>query len=324
MGARDKYRAVISSNHRDSHGEVISKELLESMVKDINNNESRLRMGVDHRRDFPPMGRLENAELVEREGYFLVEADFVPYSNVNLVSWDQNLIAEYFDGTFQFAEVDPKEALSFSIAVDPHNFGSFKEVVDLKKDIEGNHDVGVKLNFIGRKSILPDPEVMFTLTKSFLLYHLLKPTVKKIGEKIAEKTADKSVEHAEKLTAIITKTIKEVFFRCVPKARPVAVIFEIPGSPHIELIARTRDEKLLLKSLKYERLSEMKAKLDDLSRNVSVAKIQFLLNEKGRWKFNYLITDRGEAIGTKISFQRRDRKLQLMGNEKRRTKKLKK
>jgi hypothetical protein len=68
----------------------------------------------------------------------------------------------------------------------------------------------------------------------------------------------------------------------------------------------------------------MKAKLDDLSRNVSIAKIQFLLNEKGKWKFNYLISDRGEAIGTKISFQRRDRKFQLMGNEKKKTKKFKK
>lgn len=130
------------------------------------------------------------------------------------------------------------------------------------------------------------------------------------------------VKEGEKVTSLITKTIKEAFFRCIPKARPIAVIFEIPGKPHIELIARTRDEKLVLKSLSKKRMNEMKKELDDLSENVTVAKIQFLLNDKGKWKFNYLITDKGAAIGTKIAFNKRDRKFEMLGKEK--TKKTKK
>jgi len=302
---------------------MMTKGALEQMVSSINDNESRVRMGVDHRRDFPPMGRLENAELVEKDGYFYVEADYITFEKSEPVAWNKNLVTEYFNNTFQFAEVDSTEATSISVSVDPHNFTSFKEVAEFRKHIEYNSDTGVSVKLHGRKSLIPDPEVIFQLTKTFLFYHLLKPTVKKIGKKVSDEVSESIVKEGTKITSLISKTIKEAFFRCIPKARPIAVVFEIPGKPHIELIARTRDEKLVLKSLSKKRITEMKEELDDLSKNVSIAKIQFLLNEKGKWKFNFLITDKGAAIGTKISFTRRDKKFEMMGREKnKRNKKL--
>lgn len=174
-----KYRTVISSSHVDRHGDMMTKEALEQMVSMINDNDSRVRMGVDHRRDFPPMGRLENAELVEKDGYFYVEADYVIFEKSGPVSWNKDFKTEYFDTIFQFTEVDQEEATSISISVDPHNFNSFSEVSEFKKYIESSNEVEVSVKFHGRKSLIPDPEVVFQLTKSFLLYHLLKPTLKK-------------------------------------------------------------------------------------------------------------------------------------------------
>lgn len=317
MSAPKRNRVVISSNHVDRHGDLMTKEALQQMVDTINNNESRVRMGVDHRRDFPPRGRLENAELVERDNHIYVEADYCEFEKSEVVPWNNNYIKEYFDSEFQFAEVDNSESLEVSVSVDPHNFkGTFNEVKDFTKSIKTGSNVDFTLVLHGRKSLIPDPEVVFKLASSFLLYHFLKPTVKKIGEKIADEISDKAVEEGEKIVSFISKTLKEIFYRCIPKARPVAVIFDFPGKPHIELIARTRDEKLVLKALSKKRLTDVKKEIEELSQNVDIAKIQFLLSTKGRWKFNYLLTANGEAIGDKLAFGRRDRKYELMGKQK--------
>lgn len=306
----------MSTTHRDRHGHIMTKEALEKMAVSINRPDIRLRMGIEHRQDFPPKGRLENASLSEKDDHFYLEADFVEYETIEPVEWDKTLRMESFPDRFQFAEVSNDETDKISIAIDPSNFTSFREVVALKKRIT-TEDESVALNLHGRKSLIPDPEVIFTFTKSFLLYHLLKPTIKKIGEGISEQLSEKILKEGQSATKLITKTIKEIFFKCIPKARPVSVVFEVPGKPHVELIARTRDEKLVIKGLSKKSIEQMQSQIDQMSKRVVIAKIQFLLTPKGKWKFNYLITDTGSTIGTIESFSRRDKKIQMMGKSKR-------
>ncbi len=43
--------------------------------------------------------------------------------------------------------------------------------------------------------------------------------------------------------------------------------------------------------------------------------MQFLLSRKGKWKFYYLITSKGEAIGEKISLESRDKRLEMIHKE---------
>jgi hypothetical protein len=43
--------------------------------------------------------------------------------------------------------------------------------------------------------------------------------------------------------------------------------------------------------------------------------VQFLLSRKGKWKFYYLITSKGEAIGEKISLESRDKRLEMIHKE---------
>jgi hypothetical protein len=315
MNTKKRYRAIISSSHIDSHGEMMTKEVLEQMVSSINCTDKMIRFGVDHRRDFPPRGRLENAELIENEGCFYVEADFVEYENSETVAWNSNFIIEYFDNSFQFAEVELEENMDTTILIDPHNFNSFLDAKLFSDRLMKNEDFSPIVNFHGRKSAIPDPEIIFKFASAGLLYHLLKPAAKKIGEKLSDAIADKTISEGKKLNDFVEKSLKELFYQCIPKARPVTIVFDLPGKPHIELIARTRDEKLVLKGLRDKKLEAIRKEIDSLNKNVKVTKVQFLLNEKGKWKFNFLITETGQTIGTKISVKKRERRLEVISSK---------
>lgn len=309
-----KYRAVISSNHVDKHGDVMMKESLEKMVETINSN-VKARMGVDHRRDFPPKGRLENAELVEKDGYYLVIADFCPYEKMEIVSWDKTLIIESFDTPFQFIEVENEETNSSSISIDYTNFKSTEDAEKFSAFLKSQEELDLTIEHHGRKAEIPDPEIIFKFANTVLFYLLIKPTVKRIGEKIADEISEKAIIETKKLTNLIGKSLKEFFYICIPKTRPATIVFEFTGKPHIELIARTRDEKLVLKGLRDNQLKEIQHEIGKLSESIQIAKVQFLLSEKGKWKFNYLITEKGETIGKKVSFSKRDRKLEMISKK---------
>ncbi|WP_170252639.1 hypothetical protein [Adhaeribacter aerolatus] len=294
---------------------MMTKQALEQMVNSINCTDKMIRLGVDHRRDFPPRGRLENAELLEKDGDFYVEADIVEYENTDAVDWHDNYIIQYFDNAFQFAEVEQEESLENSISIDPHNFNSFLEAKNFSDSLKANPNFTPKINFHGRKSEIPDPEIIFKFATAGILYQILKPTAKKLGEKVADAITNKAVEEAKKLSSFVEKSLKELFYRCVPKARPVTIVFDLPGKPHIELIARTRDEKLVLKGLREKKLEAIRDEIDSLSKNVKIAKAQFILTNKGNWKFNYLITEIGQTIGTKEGIKKREHQLEIMSSK---------
>lgn len=65
-------RYVSSSSNIDKHGHVMTKEVLESSLKFIN-GERKPRLGLDHNRNFPPMGRINNGKVIERENHLKSE-----------------------------------------------------------------------------------------------------------------------------------------------------------------------------------------------------------------------------------------------------------
>ena len=78
------------------------------------------------------------------------------------------------------------------------------------------------------------------------------------------------------------------------------------------MLARTKDEKLVLKGLRDKQLEEIRKEIDSLTKHVEIAKVQFLLSEKGKWKFNYLITETGQTIGKKEIFKKREHRLNII------------
>lgn len=310
-------RIVLSSTHTDSHGDQMSLQALQQMAEIIN-GEIKVRHGVDHNREFPPIGRLGNAEIVEKEGAFYLTAVHVPYDKIENVDWDKDLVFESFNDPAPFTEVKRDATEIFTVGLDPNNFESIEKYNEFVKNLNYQNDIDFKLESIMRKAVLSDPEVIITLTKSVFLYHLIKPTLEKIGDKIADKIADKTIDKSKEFYKFIKKTITQTVHYCIPKARPIMIVFEVTGEPHIELIAKTRDEEFVLNALKDKKLIKVQNEIESLSKKFEIDKVQFILTDKGKWKFNYLLTKKGESLGRRTTIKKRDRRMEVItsGNSK--------
>jgi hypothetical protein len=301
-----KYKTVVSSSHIDSHGDQMSKEALEQL-RDFINADKKLRFGVDHNREFPPKGRVANAELIENNGFYYVHAEYHEYDNVEDVSWDSTLKIESFIEAAPFNEVEKEIPKLTKVSVDRNNFKNhqdYEKYLDSIKDIEFEFETGIHI----RKAAMPDPELVITFGVGSILYQLVKPLVTKIGEKIADEIVDGSIAKGKILMRFLTKAIKNAAYYYTPKDRPLFIVFELPGTPHVELIAKTRDHDFVLKSLQKRKLEDVKDQISDFTKRIDVDKIQFKLSDKGKWKFTYLLTKQGASVGKKESIKKRDKR----------------
>lgn len=309
-----RYQATMASTHVDSHGDLITKEALEDLSVQINSGDKKIRMSVEHRRDFPPMGRLENAQVIERDGFHYLLVDMVSFPDPEPVAWNQKLKVQQFDDAFQFIEVEDSPLNKVEIAFDTINFTSREQAVNFAEKVKEEAPDEIEVNFFVRKSDIPNPEIIFRFLEFQALYQFSKPILKKIGEGVADKVAEALVERSLEVMKHLFKVLRNSLRQMIPKNKPVTVIFEIPGKPHIELIAKTRDENVLKKAFTKKRLDKVRTEITELLSEVSIAKIQFLMTSDSKWKFNYLITERGQVIGTKESFEQRAKVYNSLGN----------
>ena len=67
---------------------------------------------------------------------------------------------------------------------------------------------------------------------------------------------------------------------------------------------------MLLKAI--SQISNVLNEIDNLKKNVDIAKVQFILSNKGKWKFNYLLTADGKSIGKKSTIKKREKRNEII------------
>lgn len=297
-------RVIISSTHVDSQRDRMSIETLNDYVKAINNPDTKIRMSVEHRLDFPPKGIINNAILKQKGDYYYVEADFCEFEESCTAEWDNTLVIESFSTSFSFADVKSKPVSAVSISIDPNNFRTDEDYARYIKTIREVSEDDLEIVEPFRKSADSIPEIIITLTPYLLTY----PLIKKVGDKITDEVSAQIVAKGKKVFKIIEIALKEGFYRLIPSDRPVITIFEYPGKPHIQFVARTRNQQLILEALK--KIPQAMEQIEEYKKLVPIAQIQFVLSSKGKWKFNYLLTTDGKSIGKKKTVSNRDKKIE--------------
>ena len=303
-------RGIMSTTHVDDHKDMISLDMLEKMKLTINSSQ-KIRWGIDHNRQFPPMGRMINGDIIKREDHYYLEADYEYYSTKEIVPWDNTLIMESFEEGFPFIEIDRNIPKEIVISVDPNSFVNETAYQLFWDEIKGL-DYPLQLAEHFRKASAPVPELVITLSKTALLYQILKPVAKKFGEKLAEEAVEKMLEQGKAFYKFISKTITAAFRHGTTLNQPMMVIFHFMDIPNIELIAKTTDHDLILKGIKKEKLEKLLEVITFYQSKFNIEKIQFVLNEKGKWKFTYLLTAEGAAVGKKEIFKKRDHRYEML------------
>lgn len=303
-------KITISSSQRDLHGDTLSFEHLKKGVETIN-GDKKIRMLINHRRDLPPIGYLTNGELTEENNIYLLKAEPVFLKYREIIAGNKALIKETFEISVNLIERIFEEDQPLTLTLDKNNFESWDSTKMIIEKLVSESDEQIQIKYDSRKDLTPDPRLIITLTTYYsILYPLIKPFIKKIGEKIAEDIADDVYKIAKEKVKSLIKNIKKYITTirksALPKNKKLTTIFEIPGKIYIELHIKTDDADLIVNALKGNKISKIHEQLNDLSKLLEIKEAHFKLNEKGQWKFTYLIGVDGSIIGTKNIISKRD------------------
>lgn len=306
-----KVKAIMATTHVDRHNMKITKEALESGVRQINGDYA-LVFNLEHDVTLPPIGKVIEAgiEQLEDGEYQLVATNEV-FENLKEIKMPDGVtLLEQESSTDHrpFIGSEMQTTDEIEIHYDMVNFESKQKLNQFIQDLKSVADF--KERTIARKAFIPDPQLIITFTSGIIAYL----TGQKVVEKVADKLIDPVLDDVAKLYPLIKSAISGMLRYAIPKNRPITYVFLAPGQPTIEFVARTNNPDLVMSAVLQENIKESFSKAEELRQTVQAVKVQFLLNADGNWTFNYLLTNIGKVIGTPESYSRRARVLELMSS----------
>lgn len=298
-----KQKHILSSTHLDSQGYMMTKSALNSMLPQLNGSR-KPRLGLEHIRTFPPFGVISNGEIFQGEDkQYYLSAEMLYFDKQEFITLQDGtkLVKEFFsEGEYPFTECEESEATKLSIATDPANFEKHTELNEIYDLTRQETDLEFDTTEFGRKSELPDPETIITITK------ILATTLGIIKSKVTEKLGDAIGEDLAKFYKVLSKLTVETIKKVKPTNRPKNFVISYPNTKcNIELVITTHIADRVLSSLATDKLKLVAEKIEQL-KNLDAEKIQFIYNDNDIWEFNYLLSKTGAVIGTIKSFNKRN------------------
>jgi hypothetical protein len=309
--------AIVATTHVDKHNMKITKEALENAAKDIRESGSVPAMKIEHDTIIPPIGKVIDGWVEEREDgeYQLVVIQEV-FRNVQEITLPDGTTAllESSESDRRPFVVDKETNLltDLKISVDFANFESQDDYKKFRDEIKqvGNFEEGV----IGRKSAIPDPEMIIAISQFVLATAVGKKILEKLTDKIIDTVLDDTVPKAYEG---IKRAVFSMAKYSIPKNRPITYVFLVSGIFNVQLVVRSNDPNKVMTAILQDNLSEVLEKAQEFHEAFDISEVQFLFSEKNGWEFNYLLTNKGEVIGSPASHSKREKKFELLNQRKR-------
>jgi len=302
---------VIATSHIDLHNERIAREALEKAAEDINNG-SRPLLTIEHDLTLPPRGKMIRAWVEKRtdDEYQLVALleYFDKPENITLQDGTQLVKEESDSDQKPFPNRYSLLPDGYTISYDHTNFQSPAAIKRFIREIETDSGTQLHVREFGRKSYIPDPEIILKIAESVAGILITKKLLDKAGDKLIDLATDEIAKFYNLVKATVVTTAK--YAR--PKNRPRTYVFVIPGNPIIEFVACSTDTDLVLSSVLLDKLQAHVSNALEMHEMFNADKIQYLLDPSGSWKFNYLLTKTGTVIGTPAAHVRRAQRLELL------------
>jgi hypothetical protein len=310
-------KSIVATTHIDRQNTRITREALEGAAESVNNGNKPM-FGTDHDVTLPPSGKVLSATVELRDDG---EYQLVTESEI----FDQIEELRFEDGTILYRQESILDKTPFSerykgddntkgyeISIDPVNFENFDDTKRLITEIQSDTGTEFSVSEFGRKSAIPDPEIVIKISEIIVGYLLAKDVVKKVAEKVVEKLGDAFADDIVKFYSLLKSTVLKFVRYARPTGRPITYIFIVPTTPEIEFVARTTDPNSVLSALILDKLEPSIEHAKHFGMALKAVKLQYLLNENGEWEFNYLLTNTGGTIGTKKAFENRAQKIEMM------------
>lgn len=306
-----KQRAIIATTHIDAHNTRITREALEGAAEDVNKG-SRPIYTIEHDITAPPIGKVLEAWVEPRNDgeYQLV---------VTQELFEQTLWTTLEDGTKLFKQESETDHLPFTdhyaedsagyeLSYDPVNFDSRAESKSFINQVKAEAGVEFIEKEFGRKSAIPDAELVIKVAETIVAYLVAKKVLDKVSDKIIDLAMDDVTQFYSFVKSITASAAQYIR----PENRPITYVFVVSKDPSIEFVARSSDPDLVLSAILLDKLEQQVVKAMDLHKRLGATRIQYLLNKDGEWEFNYLLTATGAVVGTEKAYTRRTRQIEML------------
>ncbi len=310
----NKTRGVISSTQVDSQGESLALEALEMIAETIN-GPIKPRLGLEHDMSLPPLGIINDAEIIEGDNgihELVASQEYFTDSEETLIGGEKFIIEFFKDKKFSFVESSQDTLEKMEIAADRHNFQSVGDSVRFFNELKGQTKIEFEDKAISRKAQLSDPEFVYRLSETYIYAYwgskLAKYILKKTGKKVAKKISDDLSEFYD----LIKRSAKNAIQYSTPKNRPITHIVEFPAKISVSLIMVGKSPEEIASALEKRRIGNLRNQIEDIIERFGAEKIQFILNDGNRWELNYFLTSDGKSIGAERAHKRRDVVLENM------------
>jgi len=301
--------SIIATTHIDAHNQRFAKEALEQMAIDVNTG-NKPPLTLMHDVTIPPLGKMLSAVVERREDgeyQLVVESEIFEHITWTEINGTKLAKGESIANRKPFVD-KYKETSSeqFTVAVDVMNFESYERLQSFMDELKEESPVDFVESNFGRKSAIPDPEIIIGLAKTIVAFLLGKKLIDKIAENVVDEISSNIGDDIAEFYTL-TKTAIVSFVRSArPKNRPITYIFVLKGQPNIEFVARTTDSNLVLSAIHLEKMQGALEQARPTIEMLDAMTAQFLLNDAGEWEFNYMLTKTGGVIGTEQSYKKRD------------------
>jgi hypothetical protein len=306
-----KQEAIMATTHLDLQFQRFSRNCLEDSAQLINSG-SRPVVNIEHDPTLPPMGKILEAKVEKRDDG---EYQLVAIREI----FERTFWAEFQDGTRLFKQesetdrrpfMDKYAGLSgdYGITYDFVNFDSREAIELFLEEVRSQSEVEFATNVMGRKSKIPDPEIIVQIANTIATYLVAKKVLERVGDKLV----DLALAETAKFYSFVRSAVISATKYMRPEGRPVTYVFVAPGNPTIEFIARSSAPNLVISAMTLEKLEAALSNARYFHQSFGAVRIQYLLNKEGAWEFNYLLTDTGAVIGTEKSYSRRTRFIKLL------------
>jgi hypothetical protein len=292
-------KGIIATTRLDRHGDKIEKEALETVVDMINAGTEAIGVTIEHDGLTMPIGKVIRGKLVQLDDGEFAVATSQEIFDIHSISTpklsETYYVAESSSDHRPFADLRIEDINKLTVSFDPHNF-ECNDFIEMKNFLHEEH---VEVELEVRKSVLPDPEIIFHLVTGTLIVWSGKKTIEKLSNDVSTDISN--------CYGIIKKAIVKFAQYCIPKNRPKTYRLREQGEYIKELAIRTTNPDIVIEALQPDKLKEVETVIEkSLGQfNIFPAKVQLIYESDNKmWKLNYLLTTSGQAIGTEQCYKR--------------------
>ena len=315
-GAKNVVTEIAVTTHIDSNGIRITKNALQKASKSYKTSTYAQSGGLEHDMSLPPWGKVVSQRVRKlNDGEYGLEIKIAPYEEYSRLRILGHDCIEYkcFSDSRPLMLSKRIYVSTTSISYDPANFSNQEDMVNFIKELSESNEIETG-TLIVRRSAIPDPEIVINISHSTVLGLLAVSLVKSALQKATEKLSDKIGEDLVEFYSFVKKLILTAPKYLNPKNRPITYIFKVAMKPNVEFIIVTTKKNApndILTMLK-EKIPERIMDAKKIKKELNVNHVQFLMNDDLDLELNYMTLEDGTVIGTKKSYDRRAKVLDLI------------